>query len=415
MKPHSNLTEGPAIVRIICGHNYYQQSGGEDTEFFAEQAVLRRYGHVVIEYTDHNDRVNQMNQISAALNTVWSRSSQRRLLTVLRGVQPDVAHFHNTFLLISPSSYYACKEAGVAVVQTLQNYRLLCPAATFFRDGHVCEDCVKKTPPWPGVVHGCWRTSRSQTAVVAAMLSFHRWLKTWEQQVDVYIGLTEFARRKFIEGGLPADKIVVKPNFIFPDPRARTTTGDYALFVGRISPEKGILTLIQAWKRLVSVPLKVVGDGPLLQQVRSMVSMQGLNGIEIFGRRAHQEVLELMKRSRFLVFPSQWYEGFPLTIVEAFASGVPVVATRLGAMAEIVEHGRTGLHFEPGNAEELAASVEWAWTHEKELIEMGKNARSEYELKYTAERNYEMLMQAYDLAKRRARERYGSRYGASTR
>ena len=227
------------------------------------------------------------------------------------------------------------------------------------------------------------------------MLHIHRRLRTWQEQVDIYIALTEFARQKFIQGGLPADKIVVKPNFVDSAPCMREGLGRYALFVGRLSPEKGIGTLLAAWKRLKSVPLKVVGDGPLMGRIQRSVREDGVEEVDILGRGLHGEVLKMMKDARFLVFPSGCYENFPLAIAEAFACGVPVIASRLGAMAEIVEDGRTGLLFTPGDPEDLAAKVEWAWTHPQRMMEMGHEARREYEQKYTAARNYEMLMEIY--------------------
>jgi len=219
-------------------------------------------------------------------------------------------------------------------------------------------------------------------------------MKTWQEQVDIYVALTEFARRKLIEGGLPADRIVVKPNFVYPDPGPGDGSGNYVLFVGRISPEKGIRTLVRAWQELKGVPLKIAGDGPLVGDVRRVDS----EGVEILGWRSHDEVLALMKGACFLVFPSEWYEGFPVTIAEAFACGVPVIASRLGAMAEIIVDGCTGLHFEPGDPEDLAAKVAWAWGHPQEMVEMGKMARREYQAKYTAERNYEQLRAIYQRA-----------------
>lgn len=300
-------------------------------------------------------------------------------------------------MLVSPSAYYASQEAGVPVVQTLHNYRLVCPAATFFRDGHVCEDCLGKTPPWPGVMHACYRGSRSQTAVVAAMLTVHRALKTWREQVDCYITMTDFTRRKLIAGGLPAEKVAVKPNFVHPDPGMKDGHGCYALFVGRLSPEKGLRTLLQAWQGIRDIPLKIVGDGPLLDEVRSVMQAQQLRGVEVLGTRTRQEVMDLMHGASFLVFPSEWYECFPVTLAEAFACGLPVVASSLGVMAEIVEDGRTGLHFKPGDPEDLAAKVEWAWGHPCEMTVMGREARHEYEQKYTAERNYQQLTEVYQM------------------
>lgn len=381
-------------MRILVVHNYYQQPGGEDTEFAAEKALLRQKGHEVVEFVRYNAEIHEIGRLRAAIGAVWSRDSQHTLQRLLRATRPEVVHFHNTFLLISPAAYYVCQEEGIPVVQTLQNYRLLCPGATFLRDGRVCEDCVGKTIPWPGVLHGCWRDSRVQTSVVATMLAFHRLLGTWQKRVDVYVALTEFARQKFIEGGLPAEKIVIKPNFIYPDPGPGDGSGNYVLLVGRISQEKGIRTLVRAWRKLKEVPLKVAGDGSLVEEV------QGANseGLEILGWRSHDEVLALIKGARFLVLPSEWYEGFPLTIAEAFACGVPVIASRLGAMAEIVEDGHTGLHFEPGNPEDLAAKVEWAWTHPNEMRAMGREARQEYEQKYSAEQNYQQLIEIYQRA-----------------
>ena len=339
-----------------------------------------------------------MSRAALASGTTWSRPTRYHLLEMLRDARPNVAHFHNTFPLISPSAYSACREVRVPVVQTLHNYRLLCPAATFFRDGHVCEECLGKTPPWPGVMHGCYRGSRSQTAVVAAMLTTHRCLQTWKKQVDMYIALTEFSRRKFIEGGIPSDKIVFKPNFVHPDPGATESKGRYALFVGRLSREKGLLTLLRAWQYLKKIPLKIAGDGPLMGEVQGFVRKQKLSNVELLGWCTREEVLRLMKGALFLVFPSEWYEGFALTIVEAFACGVPVIASRMGAMAEIVEDDRTGLHFTPEDPEDLAAKFEWAWAHPKQMMVMGREARAQYKQKYSAERNYQRLMEIYQMA-----------------
>ncbi len=387
-------------MRILIVHNYYTQPGGEDVVFEAERALLERYGHEVITFVEDNARLNVINPLKAAVDTIWSKEAQRNIRKLIEQSRPDVVHFHNTFLRISPAAYYVVKEMGLPVVQTLHNYRLICPGALLMRDGHLCEDCLDKVIPWPGIVYSCWRNSRMGTAVVTAMLTVHRLLKTWTKQVDVYIALTEFARCKFIEGGLPAEKISVKPNFIYPDPGNGEHGGNFALFVGRFSAEKGVKTLLTAWRLLKGVPLKVVGDGPLMAEVRGCVEREGLT-VEVLGRRSHEEVFALMRSASFLLFPSEWYETFGMTIAEAFACGLPVVASQLGAMAEIVEDGRTGLLFEPGNPEDLAARVEWALAHPQEMRRMGRAARQEFEQKYTAEKNYQMLMQIYELAQAR--------------
>ena len=385
-------------MRMLLVHNHYRQPGGEDTVFEAEKALLERHGHEVVTFVEDNARLEGVNPLKVAVNATWSREAQRNIRKLIEQTRPDVVHFHNTFLRISPAAYYVVKDLGLPVVQTLHNYRLICPGALLMRDGKACEDCLRKIVPWPGVVHGCWRNSRSGTTVVAAMLTFHSILRTWENQVDVYIALTEFARKKFVQGGLPEEKIVVKPNFVHPDPGDGEHKGNFALFVGRLSAEKGIRIMLSAWRLLKSVPLKIVGDGPLMSEVKAQIEREQL-AIEVLGRRPREEVFSLMRQASFLLFPSEWYEGFPVTIAEAFACGLPVLTSRLGAMAELVEDGQIGLLFEPGNPEDLAARVAWAWTHPEEMRRMGNAARQEFEEKYTAEKNYQMLMQIYEQAK----------------
>jgi glycosyltransferase involved in cell wall biosynthesis len=239
-------------MRVLLVHNYYQQAGGEEQVFVAEGALLEAHGHRVVRYTSHNDRVTGMSRAVLAKNTVWNRTTYRDLRTLIRKERPQVAHFHNTFPLISPAAYYAARAEGVPTAQTLHNYRLLCPNALFFREGRACEDCVGQAGPWPEVIHACYRGSHLSSGGVAAMLTSHRILGTWVRAVDAYITLTEYTRRKFIQGGLPAEKIVVKPNFVYPDPGPGAGRGMYALFVGRLSREKGVDTLLAAWNTLQS-------------------------------------------------------------------------------------------------------------------------------------------------------------------
>ena len=393
---------------LLMVHNYYREPGGEDAVFEAEANLLARHGHRIERVTIHNDGIpddlGAVGRVQLAARTLWSRQTYQEVRSRRHRLKPDMALFHNTFPLISPSAYGACREARVPVVQTLHNYRLICPNATFFRDGRLCEDCLGKTPPWPGVLHACYRNSRSQTAVVAAMLTGHRLRRTWARDVDVYIALTEFARQKFVQGGLPADRVVVKPNFVHPDPGVGAHDGNFVLFVGRLATNKGVETLLRAWELLEGpVPLRIVGDGPLAWLVQRAGDSRPT--IKYEGRLARNAVVALMREARALIFPSGWYECFPLTILEAFACSLPVIASRLGAMAEIVDDGRTGFHFAPGDVADLAAKVKWAWTHPHEMRCMGMEARREYETKYTAERNYSLLMQVYERAMEVAKER----------
>lgn len=391
---------------ILVVHNSYQQGGGEDTVMAAEARLLEANGHTVVRYERHNDELRErgmLGSIGAGIETVWASRALREMKALIAKVEPDLAHFHNTFPLISPAAYYACAEAGVPVVQTLHNFRLLCPTATLLRDGKVCEACLGRSVAWPGVRYGCYRGSRPATAAVAAMLATHRAMGTWQTKVNVYIALSEFARRKFIEGGLPAKRMAVKPNFVAGDFRPKTQVGDYGLFVGRLFEGKGPQLLVPAWRLLQEkVPVRIVGDGPLLEKLAREARDSSLAQIKLTGRRTPEQVQTLMLGARFLIFPSTWYEGFPMTIAEAFACGLPVIASRLASMAEIVQDGVTGLHFEPGNAGDLAAKVEWAWNHPEELERMGRAARAEHEAKYTPERGYENLMCIYRQAVKRS-------------
>ena len=385
---------------MLSVHNFYQSPGGEDRVFAGETALLEQCGHTVLRYEDHNDRIHS-GSIDSACDAVWSRSTFRRLEALVRSTAIDVAHFHNTFPLVSPSAYYAIRRAGIPVVQALHNFRLICPGATLSRNGSVCEECVERRSLLPGIAHGCYRDSRLATAALSTMLTVHRAAGTYQRQVDVYIAPSEFARERFIAAGLPKDRIVVKPYFVNPDPGVGDGRGDYALFVGRLTEEKGIRTLVKAWPLLSDIPLRIVGDGPL-------AGTKWPVGVSWLGSQSPEQMFALIQDARVVIVPSVWYEIGPLTILEAFACGTPVISSNLGSMAEKVRHGYNGLLFKPGDSEDLARQVRWAFDHPEELRAMRANARREYEEKYTAERNYKMLMAIYEMAienfQRRRRE-----------
>lgn len=393
-----------ATMNILVVHNFYQQPGGEDQVFADEVAMLRAAGNHVTVFNVHNDEVAKLGKLKLARKTFWNDDTYQQIAQICRQEQIEIAHFHNTFPLVSPAAYYAARDSGARVVQTLHNFRLLCPAATFFRDGHVCEECLGRSVPWPGVVHACYRDSRAASAITAGMLSYHRAKRTWRDMVDVYIALTEFSKRKFIEGGLPQRKLVVKPNFVSPDPGEGPGGGRYAVFIGRLSPEKGISTLLEAWTKHLAnrIPLKILGDGPLRTAVGDESVIR--SGVEWLGRRAMLEVYDVLGRAEALIFPSLWYEGLPRTIIESFASGTPVIASDLGSMAELVTNGKTGQLFEAGNPAQLARHVEQLLNQPETLSDLRRGARQEFLRTYTAHRNYPMLMEAYQRALGAARD-----------
>lgn len=378
-------------------HNRYLLRGGEDSVFDTEVDLLRRHGCTVVTVEENNERVANLGNLHTAFRSIFSPESYRNIRNVLRQDQFDVVHVHNFFPLLSPSVFYAAQAEGVPVVQTLHNYRLMCPVGTFARKGRACEDCRNKLFPWPGVVHRCYRDSAAATAAVGAMISANRVFGTWHDKVDAYVVLTEFMRQKFIEGGFPAEKLFIKPNFVDPDPQPGNRTGGYALYAGRLAKEKGIVTLLNAWERSgLSFPLKIAGVGPLEQVVAD--AAERVDSIEYLGWQPSSELLRLMGDAALLVMPTEFYEGHPRVAIEAFARRVPVVSSRIGAMAEMIEDGVSGVLFNAGDAEDLVNKVSWAISNPDRLAEIGGNARREFELKYTADSNFSMLMEIYRAA-----------------
>ena len=378
---------------LLC-HNFYRYAGGEDQVFRDESWLLETHGHEVIRWSRHNEGIHGIGKLQLARRTFWNGEVYRELRELIQQQAPDVIHFHNTFPLMSPAAYYAAKHEGVPVVHSLHNFRLICPGSTLLRDGKVCDQCVGRAVAWPSVVHACYQGNRLATAVTAGMNAWHRARGTWRHAVDRYIALTEQAKRTLVDGGLPAEKICVKPNFVQPDPHVGSGDGDYAIFVGRLSREKGIETLLDAWessRRLL--PLMLVGDGPLRDTV--LTRLQGQDRIRWLGQRPFAEVLTLIGRSRMLIFPSIWYETFGRSVIEAFATGTPVIGSRMGAMQELIEDGRTGLLFRPGDADDLATKVEELSCQSAVRDTMSRAAREEYLRQYTAEKNYELLSDIY--------------------
>ena len=381
-------------MRILMVHNYYQQPGGEESIFETEIGLLESNGHIVDRYTVHNDQIEGEHPLTLAADTLWNHKIYRDLRQLIRQNPPQIVHFQNTFPLISPAAYYAAKAEGIPVVQTLHNYRLICPNALFFREGKVCVDCLGKPIPLPGVIHGCYRNSRVATAGVAAMLSLHSLLKTWSTAVDAFIVYSQFALNKFIEGGLPPEKLLFKTNSLSPVPEVGLGQGGYAIFVGRLSVEKGLGVMLKAWEQLHGrIPLKIVGDGPMLPLVQE--TQLRVPGVEWLGRQSLDEVYRLMGEAAFLVFPSEWYETFGRVAIEAFAKGTPVIASDIGAISELVTPHHTGLHFRASDPSDLVTQVEWALSHPEEMALMRQNARTEFETKYSTTKNYQRLIEIY--------------------
>jgi glycosyltransferase involved in cell wall biosynthesis len=385
-------------MRVLIVHNSYQQAGGEDAVVANEHALLDGHGWETRLWTISNHGITGLwSKVTTAIQTPYSRRARDQLARVIADFAPAVVHVHNFFPLLSPSVYDACRAAGVAVVQTLHNYRTICAGALLLRDGRPCEDCLGGSP-YQAAVHGCYRASRIGSLPVARMVDLHRRRGTWSHKVDRFIALSAFAKGKFVAAGFPADRIVVKPNFTQDWRVGGSAAREGALYVGRLSVEKGIATLLRAYGRL-DLPLRIVGDGPQ----RALVESAANPRILALGWKAPGEVAREMARAAFLVFPSVWPESFGLVIIEAFCQGLPVIAARITGLEEIIADGANGLLFAAGDADDLASKVRWASAHPEEMRRMGANARRVYEEKYSAPVNLRLLTEIYAAAVAEAR------------
>lgn len=385
-------------MNVLLLHNRYLQRGGEDVCVDAHQRMLQTRGHrVLLVEANNNVIAGPLGKAKAAVNAVYAWEWKRRVAVEMAAFHPDVVHIHNTFPLLSPAVIVACAEAGVPVVHTFHNYRLCCPGGSLFRGGEVCEACLGRRLSWPGVLFGCYRGSRMATAAVSAAYGVHRWLHTYSRHLDVAIALSQFAKSKLVCAGIPSAKVAVIPNWLEPDPGIGSGEGGYFLFVGRISEEKGVRTLLRAWDRLHShAPLLIAGTGPL----QSSFCNLSPPGVVWVLQQPPDEIIRLMQQAIALILPSECFENFPRAAVEAFSVGTPVIASRLGSLQEIVEDRITGLHFSPGEPGELAEAVMWLLEHPSRRHEMRTAARAQYESRYSADRVFPLLMEAYQQAMR---------------
>jgi glycosyltransferase involved in cell wall biosynthesis len=388
-------------MKVLLAHNFYRSSApsGEDAVYRNERSLLEAGGIEVVPFERFNDEIDDSTlarQVSLALRGAWSRRTHAELSAFLRRTRPDVAHFHNTFPLISPSAYAACRDRGVPVVQTLHNFRFICPGALLLRDGRPCEACVG-TSLFPALRHRCYRGSLTATGAQVWTLVRNRFRGTYRNLVHRYIALSGFAAVRLAEGGLPADRIEVKPNFLPVSPPVGKGDGGFAVYVGRLQEEKGVRTLLAAWRELPGFSLKVIGDGTLRAEMERQARREGLP-VEFCGYRTKEEVLGMVGRSEMLIVPSVCYEGFPMALLEAYACGTPVVASRIGSLDELVVEDATGVKFEPGNSRDLAAKAGSLRKDRARLAALRRGARWMFEMKYTAENNFPALLGIYERA-----------------
>lgn len=389
-------------MRILQVHNRYKITGGEWTVLNQEYDLLSKE-HIVEQLIADNTKelTSLCKKLRLIVTTHYNSQSKELVRQKIRETNAEVMHVHNFFPLLSPSIFEAAKEEGIPSVLTLHNYRLIHPNGTLLHHGKIDERSVRGSA-YSCVLDGVYRNSILQTAVVAHMIEYHRKRDTWAQNVDCFICLTEFAKSKFVEAGFPEEKLRVKPNFVEDAFKHQTPSGlagqkeDFYLFVGRISEEKGIRTFIQAWnsmKRQSCPKLLILGDGPLKEELQRKSEKN--SQISWLGFVEREQVLDYLLKAKALIFPSEWYEGMPMTILEAFSAATPVIATNIGSQAEIVDHNSTGLHFIPGHEESLMEAVERFESDKQKQKEMSAAARLEYEKKYTPGVNQLKLQSIY--------------------
>lgn len=401
-------------MRVLIVHNRYQQRGGEDSVVESEREILSSHGMEAELLQVDNDHISGMlSKLRASVEVGYSRHGVARVEAAIATFRPDVVHVHNWFPSLSPSIFRTCNRRNVPVVHTLHNYRLLCVKASLYRNGKPCEKCIGKTLRLPGIVHGCYRGSRAGSAAATAAMLFHWQIGTWERSVDRFIALSHFAKMKLVEGGLPESKITVKPNALSFDPGIRDGGEGYFAYVGRLTEEKGIPTLLECWRRDPTLPkLYIVGAGPLEGEVRAAAAAR--DNIESLGLRGSSEIMGIMGKARAVICPSLWYEGMPRVAIEAMAVGAPLIASRLGTYVEMIEDGRSGLLFEAGNPAALLASVRQA-VRGGPPVAMRKAARMQFEARYSAEASFLHLQEIYreaSLARRGVSTSYQQNYAA---
>lgn len=395
-------------MKILLAHNFYGSSApsGENTVYEAEKKLLEEHGHEVSTCTRNSDDIRSQGlwgAVRGGMSTPWNSFSYYGLKKRLATEKSDVLHVHNFFPLLSPAIFHAARDRHTATVLTLHNYRLFCAAGIPMRDGKPCTDCLDQQSMLPALQHKCYRNSRLATLPIAAMISLHRFLGTWHNHVDAFIALTQFQKGLMIAAGLPENLVHVKPHFYAnpPSPLPWKKRSRRIVYMGRLGEEKGLRVLLDAWRKWgrQCPELDIIGDGPLRQELQAIAEQSGLGDrVHFLGQLPFAEAQKRLAQARIMVVPSLWFEGFPMVIREAFALGVPVAASNLGSMPCIVNNDKNGVLIEPGNATAFYHAVKTIWDDQDSLDQMGRNARTEFEEKYTADANHDLLMGIYEKA-----------------
>jgi glycosyltransferase involved in cell wall biosynthesis len=384
-------------MRVLCVHNQFEQYGGADAVFAADEKMLARHGEVVT-YTRHSKEIISappMEKLGLGVDTLYSRRTVREVTDLVKRFRPEIAYVHNVFPLISPSLYSVLYRLGVPSVHIIHDYRLFCPNSRFYINDQICELC-KLGNYWSAVRKRCVRGSTAYSALYASSLYLSKKMGL-SRKIGGYICLTEFTKSLLLQCEVPEDKLYVCPNYI--DTSEYTPQfggGEYVLYLGGLYRDKGVMTAAKAFAKLPHIPFKFVGTGAAEQELRDFIASNQLSNLEVVGFKAGQEKLDYLRNSMFTIVPSPFYETFGMVVLEAYASGKPVVASAIGSLPYIVHPDQTGLLFQRQDADDLAAKIGWLFDRPEEIVRMGRNARSLVESKYDSRLRYPSLQAIFE-------------------
>lgn len=404
-------------MKVVMAHNWYFVGGGADRVFFETAKLLEEHGHKVIPFSMKNSRnydspykeyfVNEIDysriklsfgNLKTALKMIYSFEARKKIDALIPKTKPDIAHLHNIYGRITPSIIYALKKYNIPIVMTLHDYKLICPSYHMTYNNKPCEDC-KGNKYYKAIIKRCHKDSFLASSVYALETYLYSFLKTYIKHVDFLIAPSNFLKNKLIEFGIPGKKIIYIPNFVNINcDFSSSSAGNYFLYSGKLSPVKGLCTLLRAVKDLKKYDLYIAGDGELRRELQDFARKNDLNNVRFLGHLGSQEMHRILKGAKFMILPSESYENAPLAVLEAFAMGKPVIGSNIGGIPEMVIDGETGLLFEPGNHEDLKEKIDYLLNNALKIVEMGKKARQKVEVGYNSALHYQRLMDVYQRA-----------------
>jgi glycosyltransferase involved in cell wall biosynthesis len=385
-------------MRILLAHNKYQQPGGEDVVFDQEAKLLSESGHDINKFVVSNESIEGLiSKADAFLNILENRRIVEEFAERVSSFKPDIVHFHNFFPRLSPGAVSYVLERKIPTLQTLHNFRHVCANGMFLRHNSICQLCLNKPMRIPALIHRCYRHSSLATFAVTRVGRRFRQLFDSHPDHLTLVALTKFARKQMIDDGYSPDRILTKPNSV-PDAGAGPHMRDRrVLFVGRLSVEKGADFLIHL-ANSIDATFEIIGDGPEAERLRTSAP----SNVVFRGRLDHHDVLERIKTAAVVAVPSRWFEGFPMIVAEAFSAGTPVIASRIGSLAEIVEDDISGITVEPDNHQSWKQAIERILNDPLLARSLGHGARLAFEGNYTSQHNLRCLVGIYSGAIERA-------------